>query len=332
MGAAGITCSTTEMSAKGDSGMRISLNKVPLRESEMTSYEIMLSESQERMLFVVKKGFEKEVSKIFDKWDLHAVVIGEVEDGDRVRIYVGSTKVAEVPSKALVLGGDAPVYQRESRVPAYLEKTRKFNAESVKMPSDFNAILLKLLRSPSISSKRWVFEQYDSMVRTNTTLGSEGDAGVVRIKGTQKALAMKTDCNARFVYLNHRRGAEIAVAESARNVVCVGAKPIAITNCLNFGNPYDPEIYWQFKEAIGGISSACKSLKTPVTGGNVSFYNEDPSGAVYPTPVIGMLGLIEDQSKAVASRFKSAGDIVILIGSSRAEIGGLQFSPNREAR
>jgi phosphoribosylformylglycinamidine synthase len=325
MGAAGITCSTTEMSAKGGSGMRIDLEKVPLRESGMTSYEIMLSESQERMLFIVKKGYEREISKIFNKWDLHAVVIGEVEEGNSVKIFIGKTKVAEVPPKALVLGGEAPVYIRDSRVPGYLADARSFDAGSLTIPRDFNEVLLDLLRSPSIASKRWVFEQYDSMVRTNTVVGSDGDAGVVRVKGTEKALAMKTDCNSRLVYLNPRRGAEIAVAESARNVVCVGAKPIAITNCLNFGNPYDPEIYWQFKEAIAGISSACKVLETPVTGGNVSFYNEDPSGAVYPTPVIGMLGLISDHSKAIGSRFRTQGNIILLVGDSIPEVGGSEY-------
>ncbi len=325
MGAAGITCSTTEMSAKGESGMRIDLGKVPLREAGMTSYEIMLSESQERMLFIVKKGCEQEVSKIFDKWDLHAVVIGEIENGNSVKIFVGGTKVAEVPSKPLVLGGEAPVYTRETREPGYLKEVRAFNPGSLDQPTNYSQTLLDLLRSPSIASKRWVFEQYDSMVRTNTVISNDGDAGVVRIKGTEKALAMKTDCNGRFVYLNPKRGAEIAVAESARNVVCVGAKPIAITNCLNFGNPYDPEIYWQFKEAIAGISNACRALETPVTGGNVSFYNEDPTGAVYPTPVIGMLGLLEDHSKALGSSFAADGDIVLMLGESVAEIGGSEY-------
>jgi phosphoribosylformylglycinamidine synthase subunit PurL len=325
MGAAGITCSTTEMSAKGGSGMRIDLDLVPLRESGMTGYEIMLSESQERMLFVVEKGREREVAKIFEKWDLHAVVIGTVTDGKSVEIMVGDSSVANVPANALVLGGEAPVYIREARKPEYLSKTGTFDCHSLAVPHDFNRTLLRLLGSPSIGSKRWVFEQYDSMVRTNTVMDASGDAGVVRIKGTQKALAVKTDCNSRYVYLNPRRGAQIAVAEAARNVVCVGAKPIAITNCLNFGNPYDPEIYWQFREAVGGITDACVALGTPVTGGNVSFYNEDPSGAVFPTPVIGMLGLIEDQTTIIGGKFSSAGDVVILLGNSKAEIGGSEY-------
>lgn len=325
MGAAGITCSTTEMSAKGNSGMRIDLDLVPLREANMTSYEIMLSESQERMLFIVKKGHEKDVSKIFEKWDLHAVVIGVVEESDTVKILVRGTTMAEVPSKPLVLGGDAPVYIREKREPSYLKKTRSFDTRSVRMPKDLSEVLLRLLATPSIASKRWVYEQYDSMVRTNTVAGSSGDAGIIRLKGTNKALAVKTDCNSRYVYLNPRRGAEIAVAECARNVACVGAQPIAITNCLNFGNPYDQEIYWQFAEAIAGIGNACRVLETPVTGGNVSFYNEDPSGAIYPTPVIGMLGIIEDQSRILTSDFKNPGDVVILLGETIGEIGGSEY-------
>jgi phosphoribosylformylglycinamidine synthase len=325
MGAAGITCSSTEMSAKGESGMEIDLDLVPLRESGMTSYEIMLSESQERMLFIVKKGYEGKVTKIFEKWDLHAIVIGSVVDTNSVRINVGKVTVAEVPSSELVLGGDAPVYIRETKKPDYLERTQKFDVLSIPEPANYNDVLMKLLGSPTIASKRWVYEQYDSMVRTNTVMDAKGDAGIVRIKGTKKALALKTDCNSRYVYLNPRRGAQLAVAESARNVVCVGAKPIAITNCLNFGNPYDPEIYWQFKESVLGIGEACRVFGTPVTGGNVSFYNEDPTDAVFPTPVIGMLGLIEDQSRIVGSSFVNAGDVVILIGESSAEIGASEY-------
>ena len=326
MGAAGITCSTTEMSAKGRSGMRIQLDAVPLRESGMTGYEIMLSESQERMLFVVKHGYEDRVAKIFERWDLHAVVIGTVLEGGNVEILVGDRKVADVPANALVLGGDAPVYIREAKEPTYLQKSRTFDIASIKEPSDYTSVLLGLLRSPSIASKRWVYEQYDSMVRTNTVADARGDAGVVRVKGTNKALAVKTDCNGRYVYLNPRRGAQIAVAEAARNVACVGATPIAITNCLNFGNPYDPEVYWQFREAIAGISDACLALGTPVTGGNVSFYNEDPSAAIYPTPVIGMLGLVDEAEKVIGAAFQSPDDVVLLIGTlGSAEIGGSEY-------
>ena len=326
MGAAGITCSTTEMSAKGRSGMRIQLDAVPLRESGMTGYEIMLSESQERMLFVVRHGYEDKVAKIFERWDLHAVVIGTVLEGGNVEILVGDRKVADVPANALVLGGDAPVYIREAKEPTYLQKNRTFDIASIKEPSDYTSVLLGLLRSPSIASKRWVYEQYDSMVRTNTVADARGDAGVVRVKGTNKALAVKTDCNGRYVYLNPRRGAQIAVAEAARNVACVGATPIAITNCLNFGNPYDPEVYWQFREAIAGISDACLALGTPVTGGNVSFYNEDPSAAIYPTPVIGMLGLVDEAEKVIGAAFQSPDDVVLLIGTlGSAEIGGSEY-------
>ncbi|MBI4428535.1 MAG: phosphoribosylformylglycinamidine synthase subunit PurL [Ignavibacteriales bacterium] len=325
MGAAGITCSTTEMSAKGKSGLRIDLDKVPLRETGMTSYEIMLSESQERMLFMVKKGHETEVENIFRKWDLHGVVIGEVQDGELVEVFHQGKKVASVPAKSLVLGGDAPVYTRESREPAYLKAAREFDSSSVSEPSDYNEVLLNLLKSPTIASKKWIFQQYDTMVRTNTVLNAGHDASIVRIKGTTKALALKTDCNSRYVYLNPRRGGEIAVAESARNVVCVGAMPLAITNCLNFGNPYDPEVYWQFKEAVRGIGEACRYLGTPVTGGNVSFYNEGPNSAIFPTPVIGMLGLIEDVDNIASSEFKSPGDAIILLGQNKQELGGSEY-------
>ncbi len=325
MGAAGITCSTAEMSAKGETGMRIDLDAVPLREPGMTSYEIMHSESQERMLFIVKKGHEKDIEKIFSKWDLHGVVIGEVEDGLNVRVSQGGKLVADVPAKSLVLGGDAPVYIRESREPEYIKEARKFRPEEIPEPTDYNNAFLEILGRPSIASKRWIFEQYDTMVRTNTVVNAGHDAAVIRLKGSRKGLAVKTDCNARFVYLNPRRGAQIAVAEAARNVCCVGAKPIAITNCLNFGNPYDPGVFWQFKEAVAGIGEACRVLETPVTGGNVSFYNESPKSAIYPTPVIGMLGLLSDYEHRMGSAFRSAGDAVLLLGANKSEIGGSEY-------
>jgi phosphoribosylformylglycinamidine synthase len=324
MGAAGLTCSSTEMSARGRSGMRIDLDKVPLREEAMSSYEIMLSESQERMLVVVEEQHEAEVQKIFRKWDLHAVTIGEVINSDRVIVsYQGELK-ADVPADSLVLGGGAPVYTREARVPDYISSCRAFRADDLPVPSDYNQILLDLLASPTVAAKRWVFEQYDSMVRTNTVAPSY-DAAIVRLKGTKKALALKTDCNARYVYLNPRRGGQIAVAEAGRNVVCAGAEPLGITNCLNFGNPYDPEIYWQFKEAVLGIGEACRALGTPVTGGNVSFYNENPDGAVHPTPVIGMVGLVDDVSSVPPSGFQNAGDVIVLLGESRGEVGGSEY-------
>jgi len=325
MGAAGITCSTTEMSAKGNSGMVIDLNKVPLRETGMNSYEIMLSESQERMLFVVQKGHEKDVESIFDKWDLHAEVIGKVHEGGEVEVFHDGRRVASVPANSLVLGGDAPVYTREFKEPAYIEDARSFDISSLSEPSDYNEVLLRLLGTPTIASKRWVYEQYDTMVRTNTVINAGHDACVVRIKGGAKGLALKTDCNSRFVFLNPRRGAQIAVAEAARNVVCVGAKPLAITNCLNFGNPYDPEVYWQFREVVLGIGEACRSFNTPVTGGNVSFYNEGPRSAIYPTPVIGMLGLVEDVDRVLGSAFKSPGDVILLLGENRSEVGGSEY-------
>ncbi len=321
MGAAGLTCSSTEMSAKGKSGMRIDLDNVPLREQDMSAYEIMLSESQERMLMVIKPEHEADVRKIFNKWDLHAIKIGNVIEEDRVKIYHHGELKADVPADVLVLGGGAPVYVRESREPQYLEELHSFHVDALSVPDDFNEGLLGLLRSPTIVCKRWVYDQYDSMVRTNTIQKSY-DASIVRIKGFNKGLALKTDCNARYVYLNPRRGAQIAVAEAARNVACVGATPVAITNCLNFGNPYDPEIYWQFSEAVAGIGDACRALDTPVTGGNVSFYNESPEGAVLPTPVIGMLGLLDDVEKAVPSTFQHEGDMIMVLGRDLGEVGG----------
>jgi phosphoribosylformylglycinamidine synthase len=317
MGAAGITCSTCEMSAKGESGMIIQLEKVPQRESGMTPYEIMLSESQERMLMVVSKGREEEIKAIFEKWDLHAVEIGHVTDEPRLKIYWHGELVADVPPDHLSLGGGAPQYTRETQRPAYLDKTQAFKFDAI---PDLNieevqGTILEMLESPNIASKRWIFEQYDTQVRTNTVVGpGASDAAVVRIKGTNKALAVKTDCNGRYVHLNPRKGGQIAVAEAARNVVCAGGKPMAITNCLNFGNPYKPEIYWVFQEAVGGMGDACRAFDTPVTGGNVSFYNENPEGAVFPTPTIGMLGVIEDVERhTTTAHFKQQGDVIYLL-------------------
>jgi phosphoribosylformylglycinamidine synthase II len=325
MGAAGITCSTSEMSAKGKSGMRINLDKVPAREQNMTAYELMLSESQERMLVVVRKGHEEDIQKIFRKWDLHAEIIGVVIEGGRLEISYEGKLVADIPAETLVLGGGAPVYIREQRRPDYLDKTRHLDLTRLPQPEDYSQVLLRLLGSPNIASKRWVYEQYDSMVRTNNVILAEGDAAVVLLKGTNRALAVKTDCNGRYVYLNPRVGAMIAVAESARNVVCTGARPLAITNCLNFGNPYKPEVYYQFAEAVAGIGEACRFFDTPVTGGNVSFYNESPNASVYPTPVIGMLGLLDDVSRALTSHFKHEGDVVILLGSGTGHLGGSEY-------
>ncbi len=325
MGAAGIACSTSEMSERGKSGMIINLNKVPVRETGMSAYEIMLSESQERMLMVVKKGAEKKIQEIFEKWDLHVEIIGNVTDSAILEIYMDGILKVEIPAESLVLGGGAPVYYRESIEPKYLSETKNFSFEKIPEPIDYNKTLKEMLKSPNICSKKWVFQQYDSMVRTNTIPSGITDAAIVRIKDTNKALALKTDGNARYAYLNPCKGAEIAIAESARNVICCGAKPIAITNCLNFGNPYNPENYWQFKEAVAGIGNACRVLETPVTGGNVSFFNESPNYSVFPTPVIGMLGLIQDLKHITTLEFKAEGDLIVLIGKNRGDLSGSEY-------
>ncbi len=326
MGAAGISCSTSEMSAKGNSGMIIDLNKVPLREEGMSAYEIMLSESQERMLVCVKKGCEDKVKEIFDKWDLNCEIIGYVTDEEKLVInYNGETK-AQIPPVELVLGGKAPVYIRDTEEPKYLQETRSFDFSKLPEPECIHTAFEKIFSSPNIASKRWVYEQYDSMVRTNTIAGpGQADAAVLLIKGTNRAIATKTDCNGRYVYLNPKEGTKIAVAESARNVVCSGAVPLAITNCLNFGNPYKPEMYWTFKKAIEGMGEACRFFNTPVTGGNVSFYNESPDTSVYPTPTIGMVGLIDDIKNITTAEFKGEGDIIYLLGEDYEEIGGSEY-------
>ena len=325
MGAAGITCSSCEMSAKGDSGMTLWLDRVPAREEGMTPYELMLSESQERMLIVCEKGREDELTSIFEKWDLHAVEIGEVRDDGRVVVHWHGEVVADVDADHLVLGGGAPVYERETSRPSYLDQTASFDPESRPdiQHDEVEECLLQLLESPNIASKRWVFEQYDTTVRTNTALGpGPSDAAVVRIKGTKKGLAVKTDCNGRWVYLDPRTGGRAAVAESARNVVCAGGEPVAITNCLNFGNPYKPEVYWVFKEAVSGMGDACRVFGTPVTGGNVSFYNENPDSAVFPTPTIGMLGVVEDVDRDLTTIVPSGeGHDVWLLSSGRLVSG-----------
>ncbi|MFD2532759.1 phosphoribosylformylglycinamidine synthase subunit PurL [Gracilimonas halophila] len=327
MGAAGIACSTSEMTAKGGEGMKVDLDKVPAREDGMTAYELLLSESQERMLIVAEKGREQEIIDVYEKWDLHGVVIGEVVEGDKVTYWKDGEIKAEIPADHLVLGGGAPQYIRETKKPGYLDEVQNFDINSVDHPEDLTNTLKKLLNSPNIASKRWVHEQYDTMVRTNTVTGpGASDSGVIRIKGTKKGLVAKTDCNGRYVYLNPRKGGQIAVAESGRNVVCSGAKPMAITNCLNFGNPYKPEVYWTFKEALGGMGDACRALNTPVTGGNVSFYNENPNSAIFPSPIIGMLGVIEDVEKHLTTpALKNEGDVVLYIGADRKGLGGSEY-------
>ncbi len=325
MGAAGISCSTSEMSDKGESGMKIDLDKVPLREVDMSAYEIMLSESQERMLVVAKKGCEEDIIKTFDKWDLHCEIIGYVTDKKILEVHHNGEKKVEVNPFELVLGGGAPVYNRETRKPKYIDEKHSFDFLKLPQTENINEAFKKVFSSPNIASKRWVYEQYDSMVRTNTIVGPGSDAAVIYIKETNKAIAAKTDCNGRYVYLNPKEGAKIAVAESARNIVCSGGKPLAITNCLNFGNPYKPEIYWTFKEAIEGMGEACRFFNTPVTGGNVSFYNESPDAAVYPTPVIGMVGLIEDLKHITTANFKNIGDLIYVFGEDKEELGGSEF-------
>ncbi|MDD5361569.1 MAG: phosphoribosylformylglycinamidine synthase subunit PurL [Ignavibacteria bacterium] len=325
MGAAGITCSSSEMSAKGKCGMEINLDLVPLRDNDMSAYEIMLSESQERMLIVAEKGKEQTVLDIFKKWDLNCVEVGKVINEDLIRIFYKNKLEAEIPADVLVLGGGAPVYEREIKVPEYLSKVKTLDLNSIPEPDDCGKILAELLSSPNIANKRWVYEQYDTQVRTNTTLLPGCDASVVRIKKTNKALSMKTDCNSKFCYLDPYTGGIIAVAESARNVVCTGAVPLAITNCLNFGNPYNPEMYYQFTECIRGMGDACSYFGTPVTGGNVSFYNLSKDYAVFPTPTIGMIGLIENVDKTLTSYFKDDGDVIFIIGKDKQELGGSEY-------
>lgn len=327
MGAAGIACSSSEMTAKGGEGMRINLDKVPMREDGMTAYELLLSESQERMLVVAEKGREQDIIDVYEKWDLNAVVIGEVVEGKNVTYLKDGEIKADIPADSLVLGGGAPQYEREAVKPSYLDEVQNFDMKSISHPKNQNVTLNALLSSPNIASKRWVHEQYDTMVRTNTVNApGASDSGVIRLKGTNKGLAVKTDCNGRYVYLNPRRGGQIAVAEAARNVVCSGAQPVAITNCLNFGNPYKPEVFWTFREAVGGMGDACRILNTPVTGGNVSLYNENPNSAIFPTPVVGMLGVIEDiENHVMTPGFKQKYDIVYYIGADRKGLGGSEY-------
>lgn len=327
MGAAGIICSNSEMSAKGKHGMRIDLDKVPTRQANMKPYEILLSESQERMLIVVQKGREADVEAVFEKWDLNCAIIGEVTDTQRLEYYMNGELVADVPADDLVLGGGAPVYHREYKEPAYFAEYQKFRIEDIAEPEDLRDVAQHLLSHPNIASKRWVTNQYDSMVGTaNLTTNRPSDAAVVAVKGTDKAIALTVDCNSRYVNADPRKGCAIAVAEAARNITCAGGEPSAITNCLNFGNPYIPEVYWQFVNAIKGMGEACLKFQTPVTGGNVSFYNQSPDGgSVFPTPTIGMLGVLSDASAIMTLDFKEEGDYIYLIGESRNDIASSQY-------
>ena len=322
MGAAGLTCATSEMGARSGSGIEIDIMHVPQRESGMTAYEIMLSESQERMLLVVKKGREHEVEEIFEKWDLHAAHVGYVTDDGLLRVKDHGNVVAEIPNTALV--DDAPVYNRPFTRPAYLDDVRRFDAASLP-PVDPQTAFFRILSSPTVASKKWIYRQYDHMVRTNTIALAGMGAGVVRVKGTKRALAMSVDGNGRYCYLDPRRGAMLAVAEAARNVACAGAEPIGATNCLNFGNPERPDIMWQLAEAVAGMGEACRALEVPITGGNVSLYNETDGQAIFPTPVLGVVGLIEDASCVVTRAFQGAGDTVVLLGDTFDELGGSEY-------
>ena len=326
MGAAGIICSTSEMSAKGRSGMRIDLDKVPARQKGMKAWELLLSESQERMLMVVEKGKEAAVLEVFKKWDLPCSEIGEVTDDGMLNFYMNGALEATLPAYELVLGGGAPQYERPYSLPAYMEKIKAFDINNFPVPVSLKAIAEQLIQVPNIASKRWVYVQYDSMVGTgNTGTNAPSDAAIVLAKPTNKALALTTDCNSRYVFADPYKGAMIAVAEAARNIVCSGGQPLGVTNCLNFGNPYDPEVYYQFVHAIKGMGEACIKFDTPVTGGNVSFYNQGPDGPVYPTPTIGMVGLLENITDKMTMDFKNEGDLIYLVGSQRDCIGSSEY-------
>ncbi|MBX2932157.1 MAG: phosphoribosylformylglycinamidine synthase subunit PurL [Chitinophagaceae bacterium] len=337
MGAAGIICSTAEMSAKGNVGMKIDLEKVPTRQKDMKAWELLLSESQERMLIVVEKGKEQKVLDIFNKWDLSASNIGEVTDDGLLSFYMNGHLEAQIPAYELVLGGGAPQYAREYKEPKYFEKINAFDSNTIEDITDIKQVAEQLIQLPNIASKRWIYTQYDSMVgAANASTNAPSDAAIVVAKGTDKALAVTVDCNSRYVFANPYIGAMIAVAEAARNIVCSGGEPIGVTNCLNFGNPYDPEVYYQFVKAVTGMGDACKKFNTPVTGGNVSFYNQNPDGAVYPTPTIGMVGILDDIDNKMTLNFKQEGDIIFLIGEQKNDIAsseylhkikGVEFSP-----
>ena len=330
MGAAGITCSTSEMSAKSGTGMRIDLSKVPLRQPHMKDWEILLSESQERMLAVVHQGREHEIEKILQKWDLTYNIIGEVTNTGNVEYWMDGEKKAEIPAESLALGGGAPVYHREWEEPAYYAKNNAFNINDIDQPSDLLAVAKFISTLPNIASKKWVYEQYDSMVgNINQSTNGASDASIVKIRDTQRSLALTTDCNSRYVWADPEQGTAIAVSEAARNIVCSGGQPSAVTNCLNFGNPYDKGVYWQFKNAILGMKTACEKFETPVTGGNVSFYNQDSKGnAVFPTPTIGMIGIIDEDEHITTLGFKNEGDVIIMLGESKEDIGSSQYLVN----
>lgn len=326
MGAAGIICSTAETSAKGGVGMIIHLDKVPMRQQNMKAWELLLSESQERMLMIVKKGREQEVLDVFEKWDLPCSEIGTVTTDGLLKFYMHGELEAELPAESLVLGGGAPVYDRAYSTPAYFEKINAFDPSSIPVPSDLKKVAEQLIEIPNIVNKKWIYNQYDSMVGTgNTSTNQPSDAAVVLVKETGKALAITTDCNSRYVHADPYKGTMIAVSEAARNIVCSGGVPLGVTNCLNFGNPYDPHVYYQFVHAIKGMGEACKKFDTPVTGGNVSFYNQNPDGAVNPTPTIGMVGLLDSINSKMTLGFKKEDDIIYLIGKSTNDINSSEY-------
>jgi phosphoribosylformylglycinamidine synthase len=316
------------MGSRGGAGVEIDVSLVPQRETGMTPYEIMLSESQERMLLVAKKGREREVERVFEKWDLHAVRIGEVTREGILRVRHKGDIVAEIPNRALT--DEAPVYHRPMERPSYLEEAQALDLDALPKPGPAasqgpGGVLLSLLAEPSIASKQWVYRQYDHMVKTNTISLPGSGSGVVRVKGTDRALAMSVDGNGRYCYLDPRRGAILAVAEASRNVACSGARPLGATNCLNFGNPERPAIMWQFAEAVAGIGEACRALEVPITGGNVSLYNETDGKAIYPTPVIGVVGLLEHADRVLERGFRESGDVIIVLGENRGELGGSEY-------
>ena len=330
MGAAGISCSTSEMSAKGNCGMKIDLDKVPLRQSNMEAFEILLSESQERMLLVAKKGSEHLIEEVFEKWDLPCHQIGEVTTTGQLEMYYRGEKVVDIPAESLVLGGGAPVYDRSYKKASYLEQQKHLSGSNIKDLSHIT-VIQELIRHPNIASKNWITEQYDSTVRTNTLhQGAVSDAAAIRLKGTNRAIAVSTDCNSSYTFADPYVGGMIAVAEAARNIACTGGRPLAITNCLNFGNPYNEEVYWQFVECIRGMGDACRKFNTPVTGGNVSFYNQSVIGdktiPVYPTPTIGMMGLVDDLSHLRSISFQSPGDTIVLIGLTCNDLNSSEFA------
>ncbi|MDD2573387.1 MAG: phosphoribosylformylglycinamidine synthase subunit PurL [Firmicutes bacterium] len=323
LGAAGLTSASSETASRGGSGMDIDVSLVPRRETGMVPVEVMISESQERMLVIVEKGREEEVTGIFKKWGLNSSVIGRVTDDGMLTIRDGDEVVGSVPAKSLA--EDAPIYYREYKEPSYLKQVGVLDERGLEVPDDLNGVLVSLLKSPNIASKEWAYRQFDYMVRTCTAVTPGSDAAVVRIRGTNKAIALTADCNSRYCYLDPATGGAIAVAEAARNLVCSGAQPLAATDCLNFGNPEKPGVFWQFRQAVSGMSEACRALDTPVISGNVSFYNETDTDAVFPTPVVGMVGVVEDISHITTQGFKEEGDVIVLLGENTQEAGGSEY-------